>query len=651
MAVKKSISQSKKRRLLNQVYDLEEICEDLEDQLRAMDIRFDSSGESPSIKSEVFDDEDEISFDGHPQSDSPPTSETELPGYSNLSSLARLCTCAQSTPCVHMDAISAHHTAPEWNLTISRERQGLRFQTSIKTIEDIIVFTAESLKYFSMANDVPRQPSYYSEQRQGQLQVTLKRLDGEEIVAQLIKHTRRRKHTPLNLDSMRPVLEKVFYSAITTRLLQNYFECINLTYALVHEEHFYQHLRKHPDCMMVPAICALMMVNQCQHVKFDNIPRAARKDLELHFASKARSALEEVLFEQKPTLESIATMMYLAQYNLAVLNGNEAWLQMGTAWQMATDVKSDYLTILKTPQRYSREQQLDAESWKRLYYYIRYVEVNLYTVFEPTSNFLSLMDDCNLGYPKMNDHDMKDDEHINAFIVLDTLIKISSRHLEDSNDNILYALFRGTMETVPQALVEKMEHFLCLWWKALPARFQLGSSPIEYIPQQSIDNCRIPQVLMLNNIYHLFWMAFQCRLMRDPRNADLAATSLHYCNSDRALAIVSICCDAIARCTEALYRLAPCKIEPHYLIIAIDVMSRLQEAADKKIAEIAKSNLLITMRILKSVMNAIGEKGAQVLGPFDNTDNCDMSAESATGGLAQFLGRLASLNENSAPCT
>jgi hypothetical protein len=139
--------------------------------------------------------------------------------------------------------------------------------------------------------------------------------------------------------------------------------------------------------------------------------------------------------------------------------------------------------------------------------------------------------------------------------------------------------------------------------------------------------------------------------MRDPRNADLAATSLHYCNSDRALAIVSICCDAIARCTEALYRLAPCKIEPHYLIIAIDVMSRLQEAADKKIAEIAKSNLLITMRILKSVMNAIGEKGAQVLGPFDNTDNCDMSAESATGGLAQFLGRLASLNENSAPCT
>jgi len=644
LAAKKAISQSKKRRLLNQVYDLEDICEDLEDQLRTMDIKFDSSSSSssPSIKTEDSDDQ-AVTFYEPPQSDTPRSAETELVGYSKPSQpFANICTCTTSTPCSHMK-INTHSTTPEWNLTISREQQGLRFQTSIKTIEDIILFTVESLKYFNMASDVPRPPLYYSEQRQGQLQVTLKRLDGEEVVAQLIKHSRRQR--PVDIDSLRPIFESALYTAITEKLLQNYFECVNLTYALVHEKHFYQHIRKHPECMMVPAICAFMMVNQCQHVKLDMISPAIRKDLELHFVSQARSSLEEVLFEHKPTLESIATMTYLAQYNLIAMNGNEAWLQMGTAWQMAMDVKPEYLAILKNPHKYSQEQQMDAESWKRLYYYIRYVEVNLYTVFQPTSNFLSLIDDCGLGYPKMNDHDMRDDDHINAFIVLDALVKISVQHLEDSNDNILYALFRGTMETVSQALVEKMEHFMFHWWKALPARFQIGSSPIEYLPQKNIDACQIPQVLMLNNTYHLFWMAFECRLMRDPRDADLAGTSLHFSNSDRALAIVSMCCDAIARCTEALYRLAPCKIDPPYIIIVIDVMSRLQEAADKKIATVARTNLELTMQILQSIMHALTEKGTTNLGVLDKSDN------PPDGRLGQFLERLANLHTNSTPCT
>ncbi|KAI9286606.1 hypothetical protein BC943DRAFT_336327 [Umbelopsis sp. AD052] len=631
---------SEDRRRNKPFWDLEDVCENLEDQLKSMDIQFDAKNYTPSIKSEEG---SETSVDS--QSDTLVSSETEMYGYPRPS-----CNCIQSTPCPHMQALSSNSS--QWNLTISRERQGLRFQTSIKTIEDILVFTAESLKYFSISSDVPRQPLYYSDRREGQLQVTLKRLDGEVVVAQLIRQSRR-QHTPLNLESIRPILEKAYYSAITQKILRAYFECDNLSYALVHERQFYNHIEHHSDCMMVPAMCAYMMVNHCQHVMLDGLPAVARKNLELHFASKARSALEDVLFDEKPTVESIWTMMNLARYNLTTLNGSEAWMQIGTAWRMAIALKPDYLDVLHNPHAYDEEMQVTAESWRRLYYYIRYLEVNLHTVFQPTSNYLSVIDDCDLGEPTMNDHDLQDDDHKNAFVVLDRLIKLSVRHLEDNNDNILYALFRGTIDTVSQSSVEKLEHFLCLWWKDLPPQFQLGPSPIQYVPQSSIDECQIPQVLMLNNLYHLFWMAFQCRLMRDPQHADLAATPLHFSNSDRALAIVSICCDAIARCNEALLRLSPCKVDAHYLIIAMDVMSRLQASTDKKIASMAKSNLVLTMRILKSVTHSLVLKGVHVLGTLSSNpqDGDESQTDNQTVGLGQFIGRLTSIYESTAPCT
>lgn len=647
---KKSISLSKKRRLLNQVWDLEDVCDNLEDQLKSMDIQLDAKNYTPSIKSEEVDEDGETSVGKSTQSNTLASSETEMYGYPRtISSSSEVCNCTQSTPCSHMQASSP--ISSEWSLTISRERQGLRFQTSIKTIEDILVFTAESLKYFSISSDVPRQPMYYSDQREGQLQVTLKRLDGELVVAQLIKQSRR-QHTPLNIESIRPILEKAYYAAITQKLLQAYFKCDNLSYALVHERHFYHHIENHPDCMMVPAMCAYMMVNHCQHVILDAIPPNVRKNLELHFASKARLALEDVLFDEKPTVESIWTMMNIARYNLTILNGSEAWMQIGTAWRMAIDLKPKYLNVLNNPLAYDEETQVAAESWRRLYYYIRYMEVNLHTIFQPTSNYISVIDDCDLGEPIMNDHDLQDDDHKNAFVVLDRLIKLSVRHLEDSNDNILYALFRGTIDSVSQSSVEKLEHFLCLWWKDLPPQFQLGPSPIQYLPQSSIDKCEIPQVLMLNNLYHLFWMAFQCRLMRDPRHADLAATTLHFSNSDRALAIVSICCDAIARCNEALLRLSPCKVDAHYLIIAMDVMSRLQASTDKKISKIAKTNLILTMRILKSITHSLVLKGVNVLGSLgNNPQDDDSQPDNPTVGLGQFIGRLTSIYESTTPCT
>jgi hypothetical protein len=560
---------------------------------------------------------------------------------------ANTCTCSYPTPCSHVATTSGSNDNSEWNLTISREQQGLRFQTSIKSIEDVIIFTAESLKYFNIASDVPRHPLYYSEKRDGHLQVTLKKLHSEELVAQLIKRTNREPR-PKSLVSIQPLFEKAYHAAITQKLLKSYFECFNLTYALVHEQHFYRHIESHSDCMLITAMCSLMMVNQCQHAKLDMVPIAVRKDLQIYFATTARTALEDVLFDQQPTLESVATMMYLGQYNLLSGNGNEAWLQMGIAWQMATELKSEYLPILKNANMYQQDQQLDAETWKRLYYYIRFVMVNLYTIFQPTSNFLTIMDDCDLGTPIMNDHDLQDEDHKNAFIVLDTLIKISIVHLEYSSDNVLYSLFKGSVETVPQASVEKMEHFLYSWWKDLPDTFKLGTSPIEYLTQEKFDKCTNYHVIMLSNTYHLFWMAFQCRLMRDPRKANLAGTSLHFSNSDRALAIVSISCDAIAKGAVALYRLASCKIDTHYLIIAMDVMSRLQESADKKISSLAKTNLEQTMRILNCVMREMGDKGVQVL---MNPTKCDITAANTDAGLGRFLGLMANVTGNFTSCT
>lgn len=644
IVTKKTITYSKKRRLLNQVRNLEEICENLETQLQSMDIHVEANSVNSTSSYNSF--SREMSTEAvnslHPETSRYTASTALIPLIA-----ANTCNCSYPTPCSHVATTSGGENKSDWNLAISREQQGLRFQTSIKSIEDVIIFTAESLKYFSIASDVPRHPLYYSEKRDGQLEVTLRKLDSEELVAQLIKRTNQ-KPAPQNLAVVKPLLQKAYYSAITQKLLKSYFKCFNLTYALVHEQHFYRHIEDHSDSVLIPAMCSLMMVNQCQHAKLDMVPIAARKDLQIHFATAARTALEDVLFEQQPTLESVAAMMYLGHYNLLTGNGNEAWLQMGTAWQMATELKAEYLPILKSANMYQMDQQLDAETWKRLYYYIRFVVVNLYTIFQPSSNFLNTMDDCDLGTPTMNDHDLQDEDHKNAFIVLDTLIKISIVHLQYSSDNVLYSLFKGSVETVPQASVEKMEHFLYSWWKELPDNFKLGTSPIEYLAQEKFDTCSSAQVIMLSNTYHLFWMAFQCRLMRDPRKANLAGTSLHYSNSDRALAIVSISCDAYAKGAEALYRLAPCKIDMHYLIIALDVMSRLQESADKKISSLAKTNLEVTMRILNCVIREMGDKGVQVLTIPSKTD---ISAANTDAGLGRFLGLMANVTGNFTPCT
>ncbi|KAI8636181.1 hypothetical protein BD408DRAFT_397813 [Parasitella parasitica] len=625
--LKKAVPVSKKNRMLEQVRIMEQEMQAMEQQLKLLNVQVHlqqqrdtyllSSGSSSSGSS---------NSSNSSSSNSSSRSSSICDNMSEVSTIdSRFadendftcadCYCTYPSYCSHrtskrmkfnpttalIKSTASNHSSNQWQLTVSQGPQGMRFQTSIKNISDVAVFLAESLHYFTATP--MRSPNYHAANRaKQQLEVTNKMLHIEKVL-----HSFFQRKQQLQQDTRQLLITSSQHNAanrtlIKRQLVQYYFACAGLINPIFSKPCFLPLLEAHPNSLAATACCAFVAYSQCKHVSHIDWP-VSRDSFAESLRQEAKEMLEDVLFEQEPDILIAGALMLLAQCALITLQNGEGRLYTSLCWRMVLQLKDKYVDTLKqlipdapdiTP------QQAVAESWRRLFYAARYLELNMYMIYDGLADFSSILFDSGIGLPTVLSNERnKVDQLEQAIEVFHHVVRLHNCQMSTRNDQLTYQLFAGNLSSISIYDVERLENELISFWKSIPIEFRLSDSPLEYLQTDRIQQCDNPYAIYLNQVYYAYWLALETRLMRSPSSTDLLGANMERFDGERALLIVSITCDAISKIFHVLYRRLPCAVELHWLLIASDAMAMLKKSANPHIKAKAQKNLKVTLRVLK----------------------------------------------------
>ncbi|ORY94605.1 hypothetical protein BCR43DRAFT_326194 [Syncephalastrum racemosum] len=612
--VKKSVPAAKRNRLLAQVRLMEEQVEAMEEQLMALHVGqqqqqqqqqrqqplYYGPQEPPMyIKEEQIDDNNNSNDNDNDYEDEDEDEDDEQQ-YETVMMQQR----KRRRPDNNFESsnnkemISPEH-AQQWQLTVSRGRAGgLQLSTSIQNMEDMQMFLYDALGYFRDSSPT-RPPLYHVDRRVNSLTVTNKILRIEEIIrnffaSQTSQQPQKDAPTPLLLDPCE--------SHLRQHLIDAYFTCNGSLYPTLVRPYFHPYLRANPDCMLACAMCAFVAYSSCQHANLSTLTTMPRRELAESCRRRARSLLQDELFESEPTVETVATLMFLTQTSLILLRNSEGRTYISMAWRIATQLRDHYLEQLHNVNPGSAPPE--AESWRRLFYMVRYLEVNMHIIYDGRASISPVLLHEDIGYPVVLDCEKDDPELSSAVQVFYHIIRLNDCHLSTKVDEIGYRLLAGSLETVLCSDIEYLENQMFGFWQSLPPKYRLSDSPMDYVQLDRVQQCTDPHVLYLNKLYYSYWLALETRVMQAPSQTNLVGASFSRLDGERALVIVSICSDAVAKIFRFLHWRLPCVIELHWILITSDAMKMLRDAANPQIRERAKKNLRCALKVLKEQLQS-----------------------------------------------
>ncbi|KAL7315056.1 hypothetical protein PS15m_006558 [Mucor circinelloides] len=628
--IKKAVPVSKKNRMLEQVRFMEQEMLAMEQQLKLLNVKvhiqpqentsyLSSSSSSSTSTSSIS----SISSSSSASGMSDPTFEDDDDDDDNDSSIHTNCECTDPSHCSHINAKrikmepatttaalvkaapTTTNTTNQWQLIVSQGPQGIRFQTSIRSISDVAVFLTESLHYFTASP--PRTPNYHAADRtEQQLQVTNKMLQIEKVLHSFFKkkqqqqQQQQQQHHSLGPLLIAPsVQDSVARTSIKRQLVQFYFACAGLINPIFSKPCFLPLLDAHPNSLAATACCAFVAYSQCKHVSHLEWP-VSRESFAESLRQEAKDMLEDVLFEQEPDILIAGALMLLAQCALITLQNGEGRLYTSLCWRMTLQLKDKYVDTLNTlipDLPHTTPQQAVAESWRRLFYAARYLELNMYMIYDGLADFSSILFDSGIGLPVVLSNERGEVEQ--ATQVFHHVVRLHNLQMSTRNDQLKYQLFAGNLSAISVHDVERLENQLISFWKSLPMEYRLSDSPLEYLQTDRIQQCKNPYAIYLNQLYYAYWLALETRLMRSPSSTDLLGANMERFDGERALLIVSVSCDSISKIFHVLYCRLPCSVELHWLLIASDAMAMLKKAANPHIKARAQKNLKMTLRVMK----------------------------------------------------
>lgn len=614
--LKKAVPNSKKNRMLEQVRIMEQDMAVMEQQLRQLNVKVQL--EPPIMNNEYanFASDDSITSSGSSSSnfyDSDSNSSYGEP-YSAE------CECSDPSRCKHVVSVkrkkltasspslsyvsststalttttSQNRANNTWQLTVQQGPKGTSFQTSIKTIADVSVFLTETLRYFTASPQ--HSPIYHTDRSHQRLTVTNKMLQVEYVLHSFFK----KKQDKVKAITYTPVCDDVTRTYIKRKLVQCYFSCLGLNNPVFSIPYFLPLLESNPNSLMATAISAFIAYSQCRHVMQMPYP-LTRQGIAESFRQEAKDLLEDMLFEEEPSVILAGSLMLLSQCALITLQNVEARLYMNLAWRMVLQLKEKYVGIVQglTSDTPVTPEIATAESWRRLFYSVRYLEVNLYMIYDGLADFSSILFDSGIGYPTVLATEKGNKEYSNSVLSSHHIVRLHNCQMTTNVDELKYQLYAGNLESIPISDIEKVENQLINFWRNLPIEFRLSDSPLEYLQTDRIQQCENPHAIYLNQLYYAYWLALETRLMKSPSTTDLLGANMERFDGDRALLIVSVCCDAISKIFNVLFCRLPCTVELHWLLIASDAMAMLKNAANSHIKSRAQKNLRTTLRVLK----------------------------------------------------
>ncbi|KAI9022145.1 hypothetical protein CLU79DRAFT_751391 [Phycomyces nitens] len=503
------------------------------------------------------------------------------------------CYCLDPSVCSHLQPRQLS-TPIDWQVSLHRGKNGIVFETSIKTMKDVATLFTESLRYFSIPS-LPSGPKVPAEQK---IRVTHKMLQ----IEQLFRVMFRQKTPEPAYRPMVPIVHSDWIrSAAKVHLIDAYFSCAGMINPVFVKAYYRPYLARNPNGMLASAIAGFAGYSQCRHVNLERF-EYPRQELAESFRKEGRESLEEVLFDNEPEIETAATLMLIGQCALIMLKNQEARTCIGMAWRMVADLKPRYYPLLGHP---DNDLSARAEAWRRLFYTVRFLEQNMLMLYDGINDISCLAIHPTIGYPTILPCEENDPEVVNAVNVYHHTARMGDCHISTQLDAVGYKLFAGYLDQVSFHAVQRLESTLFSFWYSLPSHFHLSEQPMEYLQLDRIQQCPDNYILYLNQLYYMYWMTFQAKLMKAPSSDDLKGATLGNMDSRRALVIVSICCDAVAKIFQVLYCRLPCMVELHWLLVAGDAMGLLKDAANRSIRTRAQLNLQTTLRILGSRMQIV----------------------------------------------
>ncbi|KAI8390093.1 hypothetical protein BD560DRAFT_379893 [Blakeslea trispora] len=614
--LKKTVPNSKKNRLLEQVRLMEQDMVNMEEQLRLFNVKIRLESSNPVSSSPYLslpftqeddyqDISDAMSSSGSSTASGSCFSSCSDRRYSQNTSIPT-CECTDPVHCVHTSTKRSklYSSENEWKLTITQGPEGMSFQTSIKTISDVAAFLSQSLPFFNATVFPQRTPNYFANRSQQQLEVTNRMLKVEYVLHSFFKN----KHQPKKTKFIENInCDYITRTFIKQQLIRSYFQCQGLLSPLFCQPYYLPLFESNPSSMTASAMAAFIAYSQCRHVMIIS-PPLTREGLAEIFRQEAKNQLEDVLFEEEPNLMIAATLMLLAQSAMILLFNSEARTYVNMAWRMVCQLRDKYIHIVQniTSQTPVTPEIAEAESWRRMYYTIRYLEVYMYMSYDGLCDFSSILYENGIGSPTLLANEINNQEIKDAVQVFYHVVRLHNSQMSVQANELKWELLAGTRASVLVSDIEHLENQLLSFWKSLPPDLRLSESPLEYLQTDRIQQCQNPYAIYLNQLYYAYWLALETRVMQSPGGTDLMGANMERFDGDRALLIVSVCCDAIAKIFYVLYCRLPCTVELHWLLIASDAMSMLKKAKNPHIRARAQNNLYLTLKVLMQRVQKAG---------------------------------------------
>lgn len=547
--LRKPVPTSKKNRLIQQVKKLEQQLADLEDQLKNLHIEMKLE---PSVCSDL--DDESVGTD---------------------------------------ESLVTTDTQHDWQLTVTYGPEGTSLQTSIKNLTDIHSFMAETYRYFHTSSTPFRTPNYHADRSSQTLAITNPMLQIEYVLHGFIQN--KKKSATL---AVPPACDDFTRIQIKRQVIQSYFDCLGVLSPVFPRPYYLPYFENNLDAMLTNAMASFTAYTQCRHVLPISYPMT-REAIAESFRNEAKEQLEDVLFEQEPSIFTAATLLFLSQSALIVLDNTEARLYMNLAWRMVVGLKSKYEDkLIGNTGQFQTAENIEAESWRRLFYSIRYLELSLYAIYDGLDDFTSILFDTGIGYPVVLQIE-QEDKLRHAVEAFREIVRMHDCQLSQKDDQIKYKLFTGRLEELTLHDLQRLEIQLCDFWKGLPQSFRLSDSPFDYLQIERIHQCSNPYAIYLNQMYYVQWLSLETRLMQSPSFTDLDGASMDRYDGERALLLVSICTDAISKIFHVLYCKLPCNVELHWMLVAADAMGMLKRSANPQIRARATASLKATLGVIK----------------------------------------------------
>ncbi|KAG0165031.1 hypothetical protein DFQ28_009309 [Apophysomyces sp. BC1034] len=497
------------------------------------------------------------------------------------------------------DQSTDHPTPPDnrWSLVLSRKKDGLRLDTSIRTTSDIMIFLNEAIGQLAAA-DVPRTPLYHTNRIDQSLQVVIPILPIELMLRQMFREAIAARQFGSNDDFGGD--QSVTY--LKAQFINMYFNCLYLVHPIIVRSLFQPYLNRNLNSMLATALAAAVAYSQCQHINLAGFP-FTRQELGTHLRKQARAQLETVLFDE-PTLLSLATLWYLLECSFLTLENKQARTYTTIGWRMAVLLKDTYMPILICPERHSVDQVAEAESWRRIFYRLRYCEICMEMIYNGHVDFtMVLQSHTGVGYPILLPCEAQDEKTRQAsltfrFGVELMLLPETPSDVGQAAKMTRHRMDMGVLEKTPTSHIEHIEMELAKLWVEQLQHHRISDGLTEYIRLDRVREVS-SEVIRMNLYFYLTWMTMEIRIMEPPSNTDLSGASFNRLDGDRALILVSVCCDALTHLFQMLHYRMPCAVELHWLIVTVDVLGRLTACGNAAIRSRAVLNLQIASIVLR----------------------------------------------------